>query len=76
MSKTSPVVVAMADEQARRDKVYPAQSLRLAKLVAEINRAMEIRDYARLVDLGNRLATDAIIAQALEGSDRKAREAL
>ena len=38
---------------------------RLEDLVAEVGDALGARDYRRLTDLGNRLATQAVITNAL-----------
>jgi hypothetical protein len=48
---------------------YGEQVGRVGSLVEEIKRAYEARDFARLTQLGNRLATDSVIAGALAKED-------
>lgn len=45
---------------------------RLDDLVAEVQKALGARDYRRLTDLGNRLATQAVIANALSEKNSEA----
>lgn len=52
---------------------YRDQVERVAGLIDDIERAFEARDFGRLIQLGNRLATDSVIAGALAKSELEER---
>ncbi len=75
MNETDGKIIAMKSETERPKGLCEAHAQRIAALVAEINLAYRHRDYKHLAKLGNRLATDGVIAQALSGEaplERKA----
>lgn len=45
------------------------QVRRIERLIDEIDRAFAARDFDRLTQLGNRLATDSVIAKALDDAE-------
>ena len=53
---------------------YKAQVGRVANLVEEIRRAHDAHDFVKLVQLGNRLATDSVIAGALARDESERRK--
>ncbi len=75
MDETEDTIIAMKSERERPKGLVEAQAQRIAALVAEINLAYRHRDYKHLAKLGNRLATDGVIAQALSGEAPPERKA-
>lgn len=55
----------------RQQLRYEDQVGRVASLIDEIARAYQARDFLRLTQLGNRLATDSVIAGALAKAERE-----
>ncbi len=75
MNETDDTIIEMKSERERPQGLYEAQTQRVAALVAEIILAYRHRDYKHLAKLGNRLATDGVIAQALSGEAPPERKA-
>ncbi len=75
MGETEDTIIAMKSERDGPEARCEAQAQRIAALVAEINLAYRHRDYKHLAKLGNRLATDGVIAQALSGEAPPERKA-
>jgi len=59
--------VEMRRMTKQRHPGFEAHAERIATLVEEINKALGAGDFNRLANLGNRLATDGVIADALRG---------
>ncbi len=66
MSASNQIALPPPCEPASQEAVYQAQAERIAVLLAEIEQAFAVEDFGRLAHLGNRLATDSIIARALK----------
>ena len=72
MTRSSPVVVRLPEARRSPESRIKGQAERIAALLGEIEQAFRAEDFGRLAQLGNRLATDSVIAQALKdrGLDR------
>ncbi len=66
MSARYPIALPPPCAAASQRALYEAQAERIAVLLAEMEQAFAAEDFGRLAHLGNRLATDSVIARALK----------